>query len=345
MYNFGYRYAPSVYALILPLSLHGYSVFKLLWTALLGISVAGGTWLLLRAECNRKRLSMRSTVVLAIASLGFTPMISNFKTGQVTPFVYFAVAAYWYGVRRGGTAISGAAVAVPALLKPYFASTLFVSFYRRNVYEIVAFAGVYIIAMIAAVAFGVDVIVEYYRVMFEYAIRNAGKGSSHGVLTLSQWSVNAVRPLFFLGSFAALVRLAIGAGFLICSVQQRVIGSEIVSFALAVSAGVFMFTQTSIIDYAVLLAPLVVLGVTAFNHSNRVFGAVIMSIVALVAHPYYMEVLIGRGHTNIVSILGSGSIINLFFALAQPGLLAFYLFAYIIYQMSGVSAKSNRNIQ
>lgn len=88
-----YHYAPIVIFIyyLLYILTGTYFQFKLLLLLTSLLSVGIGTYLLLRAEFHHRNISVPHYVVggLSVLSIGFQPMITNFKTGQSTPFIFF----------------------------------------------------------------------------------------------------------------------------------------------------------------------------------------------------------------------------------------------------------------
>lgn len=322
-----YHYAPvTVFAFVLPYFL-GYVGFKTALLVASVVAVAGGTYLLLRSTARFAdvHLSPRTATVLGVASVGFSPMVSNFKVGQTAPLMYAGIAAAWWlgTARRDGPA--GVAMAVPALLKPYLTAPLvaLVHFRRWRV------AAGLLAAMVAAnvagvVAFGFDTTLAYYGVVYDAAL---GGEAPVGTASVADWSVEALEPLFFLGPLAVVGRVVVAAigGAVVLSNARSLGRYDAEAFSLSLVTVAFVVRQVTVIDVAVVLAAFVVLGARVYHSRGHHFEALAAAFLLTMAHPYAMEVLVGRGHANLVSLAGEASPALAVLPFLQPGIYALYV--------------------
>jgi hypothetical protein len=120
-------------------------------------------------------------------------MVSNYKVGQITPFIYAGIAGCWYWYRHDSEILAGAALTVAALTKPYFIAPAAVLISRERFKGIGGLiGGVGAGYAIGIVAFGVDKLNRYMRILIEFAVGS----ETSGVGRITEWSVESVNPFF-----------------------------------------------------------------------------------------------------------------------------------------------------
>jgi hypothetical protein len=190
-----YHYAPAVVLPFVLLAMFGYAPFKLLLLITSITAVVGGSYAILRAETESRNinLSKQTLLTIAVATAGFGPMVSNYKVGQITPFIYAGIAGCWYWYRHDSEILAGAALTVAALTKPYFIAPAAVLISRERFKGIGGLiGGVGAGYAIGIVAFGVDKLNRYMRILIEFAVGS----ETSGVGRITEWSVESVNPFF-----------------------------------------------------------------------------------------------------------------------------------------------------
>lgn len=104
-------------------------------------------------------------------------MVSNYKVGQISPFIYFAVAGCWYWYRQGKQLPAGAALTVVALTKPYFLAPAAVLISRNHFKGVVGVVGGTIAGYgIGIAAFGTETLLRYFGYVAEAAVGSESSG-------------------------------------------------------------------------------------------------------------------------------------------------------------------------
>ncbi|MUV58297.1 glycosyltransferase family 87 protein [Halogeometricum sp. CBA1124] len=308
-----YHYLPVTYYFFAAISLFGYVAFKYLLFGLSLLATAGGTYLLLDAESSSVgfNLSRRALLGLSAASVGFAPMVANFKVGQVTPFAYLCTAVAWWAYRRSDDGLGGAALVVPTILKPYWMSPLavFISPADRRWRGVVGFLAAFAAANALSVfAFGVETTAHYYAIVASEALAESG-----GLEPITEWSVEAIRPFPFLGGVAIVPRLL--SVLPVAWVWARYVRGrsdyDVPLFALSIVMLFTLLQSTTLIDLGLALAAFVVLGVHCYRADGWPFALLGLSFLLAHAHTYAMEVLVGNGHPNLAGMLDGEPLLKL----------------------------------
>ena len=299
-----YHYAPAVVLPFALLDIFGYVPFKILLLITSIISVIGGSYAILRAETNIRgiEVSDQTLLIIAAATAGFGPMISNYKVGQITPFIYAAIAGCWYWYRRDSKILSGGALTVAALTKPYFIAPAAILISRKHFKGVGGLIGGIGVGFgLGIVAFGVDTLNRYLRILVEFAL-SSESGEVGGI---AKWSVESVYPFFSLGLITTIGRLLAAGGFVLLWIQYLRDGEKSHSgagvFAGSLVMVMFVIQGASNMDLAACLAAYLVLGSELYG-SSREFALLGFSFLLTTVHPYAMELLVGGGHFNLISI-------------------------------------------
>lgn len=325
-----YHYAPVVVLPFALLAVFGYGPFKILLLLTSITAVFGGSYAILRVETEFQEIdvSNQTLLLIAAATVGFGPMVSNYKVGQITPVIYVAIAGCWYWYRRDSETLAGAALTVAALTKPYFiapAAVLISREHFRGVGGLIG--GVGAGYAIGVLVFGVDTLRRYVGILIEFAVGS----ETSGVGRITEWSVESVYPFFSLGSFTTAGRLFTAGGFALLWIQYLRDGSRTRSgagvFAGSLVMVLFVIQGASNMDLAACLAAYLVLGPELYGRS-REFALLGLSFLLTTVHPYAMELLVGGGHINLVSTV-SGP--------AQPLLQLLQPATYGLYILAGLS--------
>jgi len=308
-----FHYLPITYYFFAAISVFGYVTFKYLLFGLSLLATAGGTYLLLDAETEFAGLdlSRRAMLGLSAASAGFAPMVSNFKVGQVTPFAYLSVGVAWWAYRRSNDAAGGAALAIPTMLKPYWMASLavFISPTERRWYGVLGFAAAFAVAnVLSAAAFGIETTIQYYEIILTEL---SSEANAAGPIT--GWSVEAIRPFWFLGEFATVARLL--SVLPVAWVWSRYVRGrtdfDVSLFVLTIVMQFTLLQSTTLIDLGLVLAAFVVLGVHCYEDGGWPFALLGLSFLLAHTHTYAMEVLVGNGHTNLAVIFDGEPLLKL----------------------------------
>lgn len=322
-----YHYAPAVVLPFALLTIFGYGPFKLLLLIASITAVVGGSYAILRAETEFQEIevSNQTLLIIAAATVGFGPMVSNYKVGQITPFIYAAIAGCWYWYRRDSETLAGAALTVAALTKPYFIAPAAVLISRKHFKGVGGLiGGVGAGYAIGVVAFGVDALNRYIRILIEFAVSS----ESGGVGSITKWSVESVFPFFSMGPITTAGRLLAAGGFVLLWVQYLRDGSRTRSgagiFAGSLVMVMLIIQSASNMDLAACLAAYLVLGPELYGRS-REFILLGLSFLLVTIHPYAMELLVGGGHFNLVDLVGGP--LQPLLQLLQPAVYGLYILA------------------
>lgn len=299
-----YNYTPALYPLFVVLSLGGYVAFKLIWLVLSIGATMAGTVALLNAERGRldRTLSQPAVGLLAVASVGFQPMVTNYKVGQTTPFMYLFVCLSWWLFRRRSTVWSGLVLVGSALFKPYFVAPLAVGGRRNHARVLAGFAvGVVLLNVLSVVVFDVQTLLAYYERLYTFA---AAEGEAVSYDRFADWSPTHVRPFYWLGPLESVVRglfvglSLFGAALHVFEVEDEPLGV----CALSLTAVVLGLRTSTGVDMAMLLVPVVLLGVWLYERDSTLLAALFVAFCCFMAHEYVLEVFVGAG--TAVPVIG-----------------------------------------
>lgn len=316
-----YKYTPVVFLLFEVLSVFGYVPFKLAWLLVSLLGTAGGTYLLLAAETDAHDVdvSRRTLTALAAVSVGFQPMVTNFKIGQSTPVMYAAVAATWYLYRRDCDLAAGAALTGATLVKPYFTAPLVLFWRRGRLRGLAGFAGVFLAAnLVGVAAFGVPTLVDYYEIILRFVVDEADQ-ATYG--SFEAWTATQFRPFVWLGSLSFPVRLLllVPAGY---ATLAHVAGRSVAPARLAAASiltVLLVLTTSTVVDVAMALAVVVLLAVPAYvADDNRRLAAIVGAFLLLHVHPYVLEALVGVGPTVIPVLAANERVVVAATQVLQP---------------------------
>jgi hypothetical protein len=314
-----FHYHPLTYFLFAPLALFGYVPFKLLLLATSLLAAASGTALLLIAERDHVdvAVSNRSIAVLAVATCGIGPFLSNFKTGQVTPILYALVCLAWWAYRRDRLPAAGGALAVATLFKPYVLAPIALGFRRDRATAVLGTIGAYALATaVAAVVFGVDVLAQYYDYLLaEFLTETAATTQSLETasnLVLFDW-LGPVGPLVRL---VALLPLAyVGLAYLHADDDRYALGV----YAATLLSIFVIVSGVSAIDLPLVVPAIVLLGLHAYDDPRPFWPAAGVFLLVHV-HPTTLEVLIGNGPRFVGALAANQDVIETVVPVLQPGL-------------------------
>ncbi len=322
-----FHYFPVTYYFFAAVSQFGYVAYKFLLLGLSLLATGLGTYLFLDTEAAYVDFhpSKRTLTGISVASLGFTPMVANFKVGQITPFAYLCAAVAWWSYRRSLYAGGGTAIALATLVKPYWAAPtmVFASLDNNRWRGILGFGFTIMAANALSVAtFGFDTTAEYYGIIVDTLL-----GSSKSIGPVTTWGVEALNVFWFLGEYAVFARLLTIVPVVWVFVHYvRRNEADIALYALSILLLFTVLGSTTLIDLGLVLAAFVVFGVHAFRAGGWSFAILGGAFVLTHVHTYVMEVVVGSGHANLVGLLNAHPALTLL----QPGVygvLAFYALA------------------
>jgi hypothetical protein len=326
-YTQRYHYAPIIVLVFSTLAIFGYLPFKILLLIVSITSVVVGSYAILRVEATARDydISDRILVFVSISMAGFGPMVSNYKVGQISPLIYLTIAGCWYWYRQDQDIPAGAALTFAVLTKPYFLAPAAILIARKRIKAIVGVvSGVLAGYGIGVVSFGVDTLYRYF-----WYLRQGSVGKEGGnVPEVAAWSVEAVYPFFSFNPLPTLGRFLAFVGFASLWVQYLRSNAQ-TRDAVGVFSGslvmvMLLIQQASNMDLAVCLAAYVVLGPELYDR-GRGFKMLGVSFILMTVHPYAMEVLVGAGHINLITLTNGPSQILLQFL--QPAVYGLYILA------------------
>lgn len=315
-----FNYFPITLGLFWALAVFGYAVTKI---GLLVISIAataGGTYLLLRAETKHRGvdLSSQAAVGLGIASLGFQPMVANFKVGQTTPIIYAFIALAWWYYRQGVNSLGGAAVVGATLFKPYFGAPLVMFARRDRISGIAGFIATYAAANVLAVlTVGPENLISYYAILVEFIL---SEGVAENYDSFDAWSASHFRPFYWLGSMTPVARALFVLPPAYAAVEY-VRGDRDADTVVAVAliSLLLVLETTTAIDMAIALVPLVLLGARYYQTAPQYLVLLVVALTLMQAHAYTLEILVGVGPKVFKPLAASESVILAVLPILQPG--------------------------
>ncbi|WP_197425356.1 glycosyltransferase family 87 protein [Halobacterium sp. CBA1126] len=322
-----FHYFPTTYYFFATISLFGYVVYKFILLGLSILATGFGTYLLLDVETEYADFepSKKTLMGISAASIGFAPMVANFKVGQMTPFAYLCAAVAWWSYRRSSYTGGGTAIALATLVKPYWAApTMVFASLSDNRWRGLLGFGITILAAnaLSVATFGFDTTEEYYSIIVDTLL-----ASSKSVGPVTTWSVEALNVFWFLGEYAVFARLLTIVPVVWVFVHYvRRNKADIELYALSILLLFTALGSTTLIDLGLVLAAFVVFGVHAFGVGGWSFAILGGAFVLTHVHTYVMEVVVGSGHANLVGLLDAHPVLTLL----QPGVygvLAFYVLA------------------
>lgn len=318
-----FHYHPMAYYFFLPLAAFGYVAFKF---AMLGVSLVAtfaGTALVLRAERDHVNVAVsdRAIAALALFSCGFGPLVSNYKTAQVSPIMYAFVCVCWWGYRRHRDTTAGVAIALASLFKPYVVAPVALGANpRRWKLAGVALASYAVLTVAAVIRFGRGTMVEYVGLLADAL--SSQSGASVSALT----SASNLQLFAWLGPIESPVRVLALAplGYVVLAYALADDESAYAPAAFgATLLSIFVIaTETTAIDLPLLLPALLVVGLHAYAESDR-FVVVVAAFLLFHVHPATLEVLVGAGATYVPVIAANQPAIRTVLPVVQPGLYGF----------------------
>lgn len=316
-----YKYTPIVFLLFELLATFGYVPFKLLWLLLSLVGTASGTYLLLAAETDVHGVdvSQRTLAAVAAVSVGFQPMVTNFKIGQSTPVMYAAVAAAWYLYRRDRDLIAGAAITGATVIKPYFTAPLVLFWRRDRLRGLVGFTAAFLAAnAVGVAAFGVPTLVDYYEIILRFVVDEADQ-TAYG--TFEAWTATQFRPFVWLGPLSLPVRLLLLAPAAYATIRY-VVGRAVAPARLAavsILTVLLVLTTSTVVDVAMTLFVVVLLGVPAYAAADgRRLGLLVGAFLSVHVHPYLLEALVGVGPTVVPVLAANEGVVVALTQVLQP---------------------------
>lgn len=314
-----YNYTPALYPVFVLLTAGGYVLFKFLWLLLSVLATVGGTAALLDAERwhLNANFSDISIVAVSVASVGFQPMVTNFKVGQTTPLMYLFVGASWWLLRRRKDGWSGAAIVGTALFKPYFIAPIAVGGRRGYRRMLLGFGMAFLLLNLLSVfAFDAQSLLEYYLKLYRFI---TAEGAPVSYDRFADWSPTHVRPFYWLGPAEVVVRGAfvlttlVAAALHALGVEDEPLGV----YAVSLTSILLGLRTATGVDMAMLLAPLVLLGVWLYDRDSWLLTVLLGSFVSFMAHEYVLEVLVGAG-TAVPAIAANERLVISLLPILQP---------------------------
>jgi hypothetical protein len=319
-----FNYFPLVYYLFPPLVSVGYILYKFLWMFIALIATAVGTALLLHAEARQftTRIPSRTIWSLSLVSVGFHPMVANFKVGQTTPLIYFFIALFWYLFRRGRLWTAGGALVGAALFKPYVAAPIALGFRLDRWRAVAGFVATYILAnVVSLLTWGLTTTISYYQKLIRFLL---DEGHPETYDSFSAWSASHLRMFYWLGPYAPYVRVAllVPAAVVVARSVVKIDEDPVPVFSLALIGIIIGLKTTTAIDLGLMLAVVILLGVRFYSNHERQWplAMLVVAIAGLQAHEYVLELLAGWGAENLTLIASNESIIILLLPALQPGM-------------------------
>jgi hypothetical protein len=321
-----YVYAPPIFFLLYPFAAVGYVGFKIGWLAVSMAAVAIGTAMVIRAEADVRGYDPPSSVVagLAIAALGFQPLVANFKTAQSAPLMYLSLALLWWAFRRGHLALSGASLVLGTLVKPYLVLPLVSITKKRQWRGVVGFSVVFLASfVVSALVFDVQTVVEYWGIMAERLFSEAGDEP----MGPARWTPSEFNPFFLFGDAAVLIRLLFAVPFVYVGLRHVFDRDDapLPVFSLSILTIMLVLKESNAIDMGIVLLPVILLGFEYYEARDPRLGLVVLALALMQAHAYVLEVLVGWGANNVTLIQANQDAVIPLLIIFQTGTYAIVL--------------------
>jgi len=338
-----FHYHPMTYYFYLPLSIFGYVPFKILLLIISIISVIAGTTFLLLAEREHieEGITRKEMFILAVASVGVGPVLSNLKTGQTSPVLYFLLSLFWWGYRHKKLKLSGSVLATGVFFKPYVLAPIALGMKKEKLGLIVSSIFTYLIGTLLAIAlFGGDELYTYFNVIATELVGETTKSphyiTSASNLSLLNWTAGLapyLRIILFLPLFYIGVRY----------LSDRDTKYSPQLFSATLLSIFILLSDTSAIDMPLLLPAIIVIGLHMYSESER-FWMIGIVFVLFHIHPLSLEILVGFGSRYVPLISSNQSIVQTFIPVLQPGLYSIFGLYYITLSSADLARVVNPSI-
>jgi hypothetical protein len=315
-----YVYAPPIFFFFAIFAVFGYIGFKIGWLLFSMAAVAFGTALVVRAEAKARGFDPPRRLVggLAVAALGFQPLVANFKTAQSAPMMFLSVALLWWAFRRGRVALSGGSLVLGTLVKPYLVVPLVAITHDRDWRGVFGFAAVFVGAfVVSAVLFDVQTVLEYWQIMFDRLFSEAG-GEPR---TPAMWSPSEFNPFFILGGWAVLLRILFALPMAYVGIRYFW-GREnepLAVFTLSLATVMLFLKESNGLDMGIMLLAVLLLGFEYYDRDDHRLGIVVLALAMMQAHEYVLEILVGTG-AEVIGVIGANqNVVIPLLVVLQPG--------------------------
>ncbi|WP_363466239.1 glycosyltransferase family 87 protein [Halogeometricum borinquense] len=304
-----YVYPPVVVLLFAPFTVVSPWMAGLLWNVFSLAVLGAGLFALVRSFGVRLSIPLR--VVLLWALVGFFPTILWLKAGQVSGFLTglfcFAVAAHrrsWQDDDSTTLALaSGALTTISSSFKPFYAPSgaHLLRDKKRFVGAVAAVVGIVGLSLF----FGVETFTDYLSVLTHG--KGWGQATEPGGIStdITNWGPFFFRPLYFFGSAALYIRLALTfgvAGLVLYSRRDDSARSEYAALAL----GLTTIPLASPIPDLFAVTPLIpAFIVSLFNELQLDDGLPeipVLSVLLFHVHAYTLGFFAGFGATIIPAV-------------------------------------------
>jgi hypothetical protein len=330
-----FHYHPITYYFYAIMSIFGYVGFKFLLLMSSLLAVMAGTAFLILAERKHVDIDVsRNTIlVLAVASIGVGPVLSNLKTGQTSPFLYFFVSLFWWGYRHTRLRISGVMLAIATFFKPYAIAPIALGFNQKDIHVLIWTSFTYLVGTIFAIAvFGTREMNRYFTIimteLLEESAQSASQITSASNLSLLSW----------IGEVSLYLRILLFIPLASLGVKYLIDGSSKYSLPLfsATLLSIFiLLSDTTTIDLPLLLPIIILIGLHTYCEANN-FWIIGVIFMLFHIHPLVLEVLVGNGSKYIPLFASNQHILQTFIPILQPGIYSIFGLYYITFASTTV---------
>ena len=330
-----FHYHPITYFFYATLAVFGYVEFKFLLLITSLVAVMAGTALLLLAEREYvdTNVTINTIVILAVATAGIGPVLSNLKTGQTSPFLYFFVCLFWWGYRHRRLRISGFVLAIAAFFKPYAIAPIALGFNRERIQTPIWTGFTYLFGTLFAIAvFGMGEIDRYFTIIIAEVAEESAQGASE-ITSASNLSL-----LNWMGEVALYLRIFLFIPLAYLGVRYVIDRSPRYSlplFSATLLSTFILLSDTTAVDMPLLLPSIILIGLHTYCESDN-FWMVGVVFILLHVHPPVLEVLVGNGSRYIPLFSSNQHILQTLIPILQPGIYSIFGLYYLTFTSTSI---------
>jgi hypothetical protein len=303
-------------------------VWGLVCVALLIISVK----MLFKSEAVV--LEKKLEVILYVCAIGFSPVITTLKAGQISICIFFLLTLSWYMYRRGNKTFSGIFMLFAATPKPCYilAAGYFLQkrSFRALLGMIVGLAGIIVISILL---FSQSELVTYIKdiVLLKSNEAALNVGSP---LPIEDAGCIELIPLYHFDSISLFVRIGVFlmlGGLLLFNPKDSIYTKYLFSLSIVTVILIFPIIDTD--DLVMLLIPFFLVGISEYRMRNNLTIPLI-SLFLVQIHPYSVEFIAKFGPCHFPAMFVQISWIYDILPYIQPGMYGVWmLFGFILYRM------------
>ena len=305
----------------------GYA-WDLLCIALLIISVK----MLLKSEAVV--LEKKLEVVLYVCAIGFSPVITTLKAGQISIFIFFLLTLSWYMYRQGKKLFSGIFMLFAVTPKPpyFLAAGYFLQkrSFRALLGMVVGLAGIIVISILL---FSQSELVTYIKDIVLLKSHEAALNVGSGPMIIDAGCIELI-PIYhleYISLFARIAILLILGGLLLFNPKDSIYTKYLFSLSIVVVILISPIIDTD--DLVMLLIPFFLVGVSEYRMGSSL-TVPLLSLFLVQIHPYSVEFIAKFGPCHFPTMFAQMSWIQDILPYIQPGMYGvLMLFGLILYRM------------